>query len=219
MKRKILFVILARKGSKRLRNKNILPLNKKPLICWTIEQTLRLKNISCQSVVSTDSQEIISYGKKYKGIDFIERPQYLSTGSATSIDTLIHLFKKIEYNGYFILLQPTSPLRKDKDIINVYKLLLKGKSPIFSACKSLHNSSLTSLANKYDRFIPLSKKKLDTFYPNGAIYAAHTNWVKKNTTFYSKESYVYYMDQSSSIDIDYKYQFVMAEALIKNYFK
>ena len=42
MKKKILFVILARKGSKRLRNKN-LPLNKKPLICWTIEQTLRLK--------------------------------------------------------------------------------------------------------------------------------------------------------------------------------
>ena len=219
MKKKIIFVILARKGSKRLKNKNILPLNKKPLICWTIEQALRLKSIACQSVVSTDSEEIISYRKKYKDIDFIKRPQYLSTSSSTSIDTLIHLFKKIEYSGYFILLQPTSPLRKDKDIINVYKLLLKGKNPIFSACKSLHNSSLTSLANKHDKFIPLSKKKLDIFYPNGAIYATHTDWIKKNTTFYNEKSYVYYMDQSSSIDIDYKYQFVMAEALIKNYFK
>ena len=169
--------------------------------------------------MSTDSQEIISYGKKYKGIDFIERPKYLSTSSATSIDTLLHLFKKIEYIGYFILLQLTSPLRKDKDILNVYKLLLKGKSPIFSACKSLHNSSLTSFANKYDRFIPLSKKKLDTFYPNGAIYAAHTNWIKKNTTFTLKNLMFIIWIKVESIDIDYKYQFVMAEALIKNYFK
>ena len=63
------------------------------------------------------------------------------------------------------------------------------------------------------------KKKLDIFYPNGAIYAAHTDWVKENKTFYEKKPYVYFMDPISSIDIDYKYQFVIAEALIKNYLK
>ena len=219
MKKKILFAILARKGSKRLKDKNILPLNKKPLVCWTIEQALRLKDIAYKIVVSTDSEDIIGYGRKYKGLDFIKRPKYLSTSSSTSIDTLVHLFKKIGYNGYFILLQPTSPLRKDKDIANVYELLLKGKNPIFSACKSIHNSSLTSFVNKNDKFNPLNKKNLDTFYPNGAIYAAHTDWIKENNTFYDKNSYVYFMDQSSSIDIDYRYQFVIAEALIKNYFK
>ena len=146
----------------KIKNKNILPLNKKPLICWTIEQTLRLKSIPMSIVVGTDSQEIISYGKKYKGIDFIERPKYLSTSSATSIDTLLHLFKKMNILDIYIVTTYLS-FRKDKDILNVYKLLLKGKSPIFSACKSLQ-IALLHFANKYDRFIPLSKKKLDTFY-------------------------------------------------------
>ena len=70
MIKKILFVILARKGSQRLKNKNILPLYRKPLICWTIEQALRLKDIAYKIIVSTDSEHIIGYGRKYKGLDF-----------------------------------------------------------------------------------------------------------------------------------------------------
>ena len=34
---KIIIIILARKGSKRIKNKNLLPVNKKPLILHTIE--------------------------------------------------------------------------------------------------------------------------------------------------------------------------------------
>lgn len=219
MKKKILFVILARKGSKRLRNKNILLFNKKPLVCWTIEQALRLKNISFKTVISTDSREILEYSSKYDGLETIARPKYLSTSKTTSVDALIHLFNKISYCGYFILLQPTSPLRKDKDIENVFKLLLKKGGPIFSVCKSQHNSSLSGYVNESEKFLPINKKQIDIFYPNGAIYAAHTDWIKQKKSFYHSKSNVYFMEPSSSIDIDYKYQFIMAEALIKNHFK
>ena len=68
----------------------------------------------------------------------------------------------------------------------------------------------------FEKFLHLSsldvKKKIDIFYPNGAIYAAHSRWINKNNTFYKKEIHAYEMDQSHSIDIDLEYQFIMAEA-------
>ena len=212
---KLIIVILARKGSRRLKNKNILLFHKKPLITWTIEQSIRMKNFAEQIIVSTDCKEILSYEKVYKNVTFLKRPAYLSKNNSSSFDALKHIFRKIKYKGNVILLQPTSPLRKDQDILNVCKLLSKGRSPIMSVCKAPHNSELMTHKNKNYKFKSLNNKKLDVFYPNGAIYGANTSWINKNISFYSDKTFLYFMSEKDSIDIDYEYQFVMAEALFK----
>lgn len=56
MKNKILAIIPARKNSKRLKNKNLLLFNKKPLIHWTIKSALKSKKIDT-IVVSSDSKK------------------------------------------------------------------------------------------------------------------------------------------------------------------
>ena len=81
-----------------------------------------------------------------------------------------------------------------------------------SVRKAMHNSSLMFYENASRKLRPVNKKKIDIFYPNGAIYAAHSKWIKKNKSFYKKETHAYKMDQSYSIDIDLEYQFIMAEA-------
>jgi len=53
----ILAIIPARGGSKRLPNKNILELDGKPLIAWSIEEGLKSKYID-KVVVSSDSEDI-----------------------------------------------------------------------------------------------------------------------------------------------------------------
>ena len=48
MQTPILFIILARGGSRRIKNKNMKIFKKKPLISWTLEQALRIKKNQVQ---------------------------------------------------------------------------------------------------------------------------------------------------------------------------
>ena len=63
--KKILTLIPARGGSKRLKKKNILEFNGYPLINWTIESAKNSKYVNT-IVVSTDDIEIIDVCKKYE---------------------------------------------------------------------------------------------------------------------------------------------------------
>ena len=87
--KKILAIIPARGGSKRLPRKNVLDLAGKPLIAWTIEAALRSKYIE-RVVVSTDNNEIADISKKYGADVPFMRPDYLATDEATSIDVVLH---------------------------------------------------------------------------------------------------------------------------------
>ena len=63
----ILFLIPARKGSKRLKNKNNLKINKKSLVERTIEFSKKISQKKDRILVSTDSIKIqkISLKKKF----------------------------------------------------------------------------------------------------------------------------------------------------------
>ena len=61
--KKILALVLARKNSQRLRNKNILKLKNKPLILWTFDLLKKkaIRNLFVNVMVSTDSSKIKNY--------------------------------------------------------------------------------------------------------------------------------------------------------------
>ena len=120
--KKNLFIILARKGSKRLREKNLKKFKNKPLIFWTIEQAIRLKRYG-DIIVSSNDEKIIQKCSKYKSLTIDRRPDYLSTDETTSIDVLKYLIKKFKYKGH-VSFTALPPLRSDQDIIkgNLLKL-------------------------------------------------------------------------------------------------
>ena len=86
---------------KSIKKKNIVRINNKPLIYYTIKEALKSKYIS-NYIVSTDSKEIANISKKYGvEIPFI-RPKNLSSDKASSADAIKHallasekVFKKI----------------------------------------------------------------------------------------------------------------------------
>ena len=86
-------IVLARKNSKRITNKNTTLFKKKPLIEWTFEEARKSKYIF-KILCSTDDESIIS---NYKNLDKVEfpfkRPKYLSKNSSTSEDTIKHLLE------------------------------------------------------------------------------------------------------------------------------
>ena len=87
---KIVCVIPARGGSKRLPRKNIHPLLGKPLICWSIDACLKSKYLNRERIfVSTEDSEIKNLVNGL-GINVIDRPQNLSKDSVWTQEVLSH---------------------------------------------------------------------------------------------------------------------------------
>ena len=64
MLKKILIIIPARKGSKRIKNKNLVKVLNKPLITWTIDYAKKVKKKYYDLVVTSDCQKIQKICKK-----------------------------------------------------------------------------------------------------------------------------------------------------------
>ena len=120
-------IIPARGGSKRLPNKNKLPLAGKPLITWTIEAALESQLFDLV-LVSTDSQDIANISANSGAIVPFLRPAELATDTATTNDVISHMVKWVESKyrevARVTLLQPTSPLRNANHIKEAMDLII-----------------------------------------------------------------------------------------------
>ena len=82
-RKKYLALILARKNSKRLKNKNIKVLGKKPLIVITLDNLIRIRSLFEDIIVSSDSKIVEKYTKQRK-VTFIKRPANLALSRTSS---------------------------------------------------------------------------------------------------------------------------------------
>ena len=111
---RILALITARGGSKRLPGKNIRPLGGKPLIVWSIDVAKDSLEI-CDILVSTDDSAIAAVCEKAGAYVKWLRPAELAIDTASSVDVALHALdwyeaEKGAVDG-LLLLQPTSPFR------------------------------------------------------------------------------------------------------------
>lgn len=140
--KKFLAIIPARGGSKGLPGKNIKNLNGKPLIAYSIEAAIEA-NIFDKIIVSTDSEEIAKIALKYGAEVPFLRPRELATDNANSMDALFHAIEFLKEQGeiydYIMKLQPTSPLRTKKEILESVELLFeKSAESIISVSECQH---------------------------------------------------------------------------------
>ena len=108
---KVIALIPARSGSKRLPSKNVKPLNGKPLIWYSIQAGMLADGIS-ETYISSDDDSIGELAFNY-GAKFLKRPDNLSTDLSTTTDVLIHAAKSLNLSDddLIVTLQPTNPLR------------------------------------------------------------------------------------------------------------
>lgn len=219
-------IIPARSGSKGLVDKNIKELNNKPLIAYTIEAAVK-SNIFDDIILSTDSIKYAEIGKKYGATVPFLREEYLASDNASTKDVIVHVIKQLEIMGkkydYFVLLQPTTPLRNENHIKESVDILIDNNAnSVVSICELEHSSSINLRLNKKNTldfvFSDLSnirRQDYQTEYRiNGGIYICKTDFYLKYENFYMEGSYPYIMDKSSSVDIDDIDDFMYAEYLI-----
>ena len=223
-----LVIIPAREGSKGVPGKNIKLLNGKPLIHYTIEVAQKIfdnKNI----YVSTDSLKIKSISEKTGlKVPFL-RPKHLSTDTANMRDVILnaleHFVKKNKKEpDVIILLQPTSPFRKVNHIVEALKLYNNSLDMVVSVKETSANPYYVLYEENKDNFLRKSKESNFTrrqdcpkvWEYNGSIYIINVNSIKSYPIGKFKKAIKYQMDESSSHDIDSKFDWFIAENLIKN---
>ena len=214
--KKILGLILARANSKRLPGKNFLKLSGKPLVAWTIEEALK-SNILDNLILSTDDKKIINYTKKMNGLQTIKRSKKLSLDNTKSEDVVLDIINKSKTKFDVIcLLQPTSPFRKFYDIDkSIKKMINEKRCAVISACyEDRYRKCPIDIKNGFFEKFSI-KENLNGYSLNGAIYAADVSFFKKKRNFLTKETIIYSMPKSRSIDIDTKSDFLLAEKNLK----
>lgn len=131
---KILALVAARGGSKRLPGKNVRVLGGKSLIEWTIGTAMGLSDI-CEILVSTDDPAIAATAADAGASVPWLRPAALATDTATSVDVALHALDWYEArNGPvdgLLLLQPTSPFRTRGTVLRGIDLFkTNGRQPV-----------------------------------------------------------------------------------------
>lgn len=224
---RILALIPARGGSKRLPGKNVLSMGGKPLIAWSIEAA-KNSGIFADIVVSTDDGEIAEVSRKYGAQIPFMRPAEVAGDSAGTFDVVKHALEALEKLGktytHVMVLQPTSPLRSPEDITRSLELLKsKNSDAVISVtlCEHPPQWSNTLPENgSMDQFlkpelIVRSQDLPSSFRLNGAIYLYETQALLKNKAMLPmKNSFAYVMDQARSIDIDTQFDFDVAAAIL-----
>ena len=219
-------LIPARGGSKRIPGKNIKLLGVKPLISYTIDAAIE-SNIFDKIYISSDDNNIIEYAKS-KNVLIDERPKKLAGDTTTQVQVINEFIKrkKLSLDTQIASLLPTCPFRTSQDIINAYEIFRKDISvpligvvaydfPIQLALSKKSKSNLMTpfFENGYEKTRSQDIEK--TWHPNGAIYISTVEQFLKNNTFFSSNMNTYEMDAIHSFDIDYPWQFEVAQQLLK----
>ena len=126
-------IILARGGSKGIHRKNLVNFLGKPLVVWTILQTLEANVRTVY--VSTDDDEVATVATQ-AGAIAIARPQELATDTASSDEALVHAIDEVELGDSVCVVMPqvTSPLRLASHIRAAIEVLEAGKvDSVFTA--------------------------------------------------------------------------------------
>ena len=208
---KVLSIIPARRGSKGIPLKNLVMLNRKPLLYYTVTASLKSKIIN-KTIVSTDNKKIGKIALKL-GAEVIYRPKKLATDTTALEPVIEHVLNYLNvHQGYdpeiIVILQNTSPLRTAKHIDEALTLMKRQNYDSILSGFSIHTflwkkSKKTIIPLDYNpKKRPNRQNIHEQLFENGAIFATKTRCFTKNNCRISGKIGFYKMPLESSYNID-----------------
>ena len=218
-------IIAIRGGSIGLPNKNILPLNGKPLVCHTIDTAID-SNCFESIVVTTDSLDYIDLLKDYyaEQLIYIHRPKELAKDNTPNSDVLLHVFDQLKCDDdtRFVQLQATSPLRTTKYLKDVISKFTERYDSVITVKPFDRNIHLVSTMENNIFNLQLDNQSKtnrqaqgDLYYPDGSIWISKVGTFKKYKTYYTSKTYGYVSPSWSHYDIDTLLDFQVVEYLMQ----
>lgn len=224
---RILALVAARGGSKRLPGKNLLPLGGRPLILWSIDAAQEVDEI-CDVLVSTDDADIAATARTAGALVPWLRPAALATDSAGSVEVCIHALDWYESErgavDGLLLLQPTSPFRSRERLRHGIDMFRSGadRSVIGVRPAATHPAWCFREEGGYLRpfvdglGLQVRSQDLPPAYAvNGAFYLVAPRELRGRRSFYSEQPLPLLMERpEESIDIDTEWDLWLAQAVV-----
>lgn len=232
--KKVLGVIPARGGSKRIPRKNIKELGGRPLIAHVIEAAKKA-NLIDKLIISTDDDEIVEIGLSLDVQVPFKRPETLASENARLISVIKHAYnfykeKNITYDAV-LSIQPTCPFLKPRIIDQVIQKWIETEcDSVSTVTEILHGHPYIAKRvlenNKLEDFfeIPVSvsrdpRKREKAYYLSGSIYLRSKELLNSDDDTphcLGEDIRGIIVDELTSLDIDVELDFKFAEFLIEN---
>ena len=213
-------IIVARKGSVRIKNKSMLKLGDDTLISNKIKQLKECKNIN-RIVFGSDSDEMLKHAKSY-GAETVKRPEYFCDERLASANDMIGNMLDLIKTDIVVWTHCTNPLLSSKtydDAIQTYLTNLNnGYDSLLSVVEfqeHLWNENKKPLNyNPYSkRHVPA--KELPKYYmQDEGIFIQPYNQMKNNSYFFGKKPYLYVIPYSEFLDINTERDYIVARCLL-----
>jgi CMP-N,N'-diacetyllegionaminic acid synthase len=227
---KRLCTICARGGSKGVPNKNIRPLNGKPLLAYSIDQA-RASGLFERIAVSSDSPDILALAQASGADDLIERPAEMATDAAAKVPAIRHALATVEARhgvtyDTLVDLGATSPLRIPDDIRDAIRMLEAcGVASVITGAPSRHSPYFSVVEKRPDGSVCVAKlpdvtviRRQDappTYDMNGSIYVWNAPRFRADPQVFYPDTRLFEMPQERSQDIDSILDFEIVEMIAR----
>lgn len=220
---RILHLIPARKGSKGLPGKNIKMLGAKPLFMYSVEYALRNMGKEDELCVSTNDDELINIANYHNISIPFKRPENLASDSSSTQEVIDHALSYYKSLGksfdLILLLQPTSPFRKDEDYQEILNHFDNSIDMVASVKISKENPYFTLFEEDKKGFLKKCKdgnftRRQDcplVYAFNGSMYLINVNSLKNKSIGEFQKVKKIIMPDERSIDIDTILDWIVAE--------
>ena len=220
---KRLAIIPARSGSKGLRDKNVLAIRGKPLLAYAIESATD-SGLFDRVIVSTDSPRYAEISRAC-GAEVMMRSQELSGDNVCSFMVICDVLERVgESYDYFMLLQPTSPLRRAhhvREAVRLFEAQTERYDFLVSVTRAPHAALLVHPLDNgslrwFDAdFSTYRRQRATEYVPNGAIFIGKPEAYLSQKHFFGARSLAYVMTKRDSVDVDDEIDFKLATVLIQ----
>lgn len=223
-KKKIIAIIPARGGSKRIPKKNIIDFQGKPMIAWTIEAALESKVFN-RVMVSTDDEEIAKISKQFgASVPFLRKENIDDYSNVSTV--IVNVLEEIEEDyDCVVMLMANCPLRNSQDIKNAVNNFHSNKESNFQLSSfkfGWMNPWWAHTIQKKEIGLPLLSKNntnirsqdlKDLYCITGAIWISNVPEILKSRTFYGNNYTLKPLNWKNAIDIDHYEDLEMANII------
>jgi CMP-N-acetylneuraminic acid synthetase len=219
---KILGIIPARGNSKEIPKKNIVLLDGKPLLAYTINLLKACKSID-SFVVSTESDEIAKVAKEYSA-PVLKRPDYLSRDDSSVADVVRHVAHELPHYKLYVTVYPTVPLCIPSDVdMAVNKLVNSDYESLVSIVSAtIHPYGGYSISGD-DLVTNIENQKIyrrqdmrPLYQATGGPFIVRKEYLDKlGNNLYTEHKTFFLIPKERAIDIDEEIDLKFAEFLLK----
>jgi len=226
---RVLGVIPARGGSKRVPGKNLRKIGGKPLVAHTIQAAQGCPRLT-RLVVSSDDEQTLEIARSYSKLLPLRRPAELATDVAPAIAYVRHALSVLEQESAerfdtVAIMQCSSPFTLAEDITSTIDLLqttgADSAVSVVQVAHAVHPLKLKTLDG--DRLLPFLEEERGrmaaedlppVYVRNCAVYVARRSNIDAGTII-GKDCRAYLMPRERSVDINDELDFRFAEFLFE----